>query len=105
MHEWLATTARWHWNIMAELTVISREQHADKRWKRYTSYSFAAGDAVVALVAQELPRACLSLPLGFVKTEAGFQVVAVQGLQPGRNLWVAPDGRWLGCYVPADYRG
>src|SRR5690606_13482573 len=105
MHEWLATTARWHWNVMAELTVISREQHADKRWKRYTSYSFAAGDAVVALVAQELPRACLSLPLGFVKTEAGFQVVAVQGLQPGRNLWVAPDGRWLGGYVPAAYRG
>lgn len=90
---------------MAQLTVISRELHADKRWKRYTSYSFAAGDAVVPLVAQELPRACMHLPIGFVKTDTGFQVVAVQGLKPGANLWVAPDGRWLGGYVPAAYRG
>src|SRR5690606_9019181 len=34
----------------------------------------------------------------------GFQLVALQGLQPGQNLWVAPDGRWLGAYVPAAYR-
>ncbi len=89
---------------MAQLTVISREQHAAKRWKRYTSYAFAAKDTVAPLVAQELPRACLSLPLGFVKVEKGFQLVAVQGLLPGQNLWVAPDGRWLGAYVPAAYR-
>src|SRR5690554_4691123 len=90
---------------MAQLTVISREQHANKRWKRYTSYSFAASDAVVPLVVQELPRACLALPIGFVKTDSGFQLVAVQGLLPGKNLWVAPDGRWIGPYVPAAYRG
>lgn len=90
---------------MAQLTVISRENHAGKRWKRYTSYSFAAADAVAPLVAQELPRACLVLPVGFVKTEGGYQIVAVQGLQPGKNLWVAPDGRWLNTYVPAIYRG
>lgn len=90
---------------MAQLTVISRELHAGKRWKRYTSYSFAATDAVAPLVAQELPRACLALPVGFVKGEQGFQLVAVQGLQPGKNLWVAPDGRWLATYVPASYRG
>lgn len=90
---------------MAQLTVISREQHAGKRWKRYTSYSFAAGDAVAPLVMQELPRACLSMPVGFVKGKEGYQLVAVQGLQPGKNLMVAPDGRWLGAYVPAAYRG
>lgn len=90
---------------MAQLTVISREHHANKRWTRYISYSFAAADAVAPLVAQELPRACLSLPIGFVKAEGGFQLVAVQGLQPGKNLWVSPDGRWLGAYVPAAYRG
>jgi SapC. len=90
---------------MAQLSVISREQHGGKRWTRYTSYSFAAQDAVTPLVAQELPRACMHLPIGFVKTESGFQIVAVQGLQPGKNLWVAPDGRWVGGYVPASYRG
>lgn len=90
---------------MAELTVISRENHANKRWKRYTSYSFAATEAVAPLVAQELPRACLVLPIGFVQTQNGFQLVAVQGLAPGKNLFVAPDGRWIGPYVPAAYRG
>lgn len=90
---------------MAQLTVISREQHAGKRWKRYTSYSFAAHDAVAPLVAQELPRACMHLPIGFLKTENGYQLVAVLGLQPGKNLWVSPDGRWLAGYVPAAYRG
>lgn len=90
---------------MSQIVVISRDRHANKRWKRYTSYSFAAGDAVAPLVVQELSRACLYLPIGFVKGENGFQLVAVQGLQPGRNLWVAPDGRWLAPYVPAAYRG
>lgn len=90
---------------MAQLTVISREKHAGKRWTRYSSYSFAAAEAVAPLVAQELPRACLALPVGFVKGEQGFQIVAVQGLQAGKNLWVAPDGRWLAPYVPAAYRG
>jgi len=90
---------------MAQVTVISREKHANKRWKRYTSYDFAATDAVAPLVAQELPRACLSLPIGFVKAGDGFQLVAVQGLVPGKNLWVRPDGRWAGPYVPAAYRG
>lgn len=90
---------------MAQLTVISREQYAGKRWKRYTSYSFAAHDAVAPLVAQELPRACMHLPIGFLKTENGYQLVAVLGLQPGKNLWVSPDGRWLAGYVPAAYRG
>jgi hypothetical protein len=31
--------------------------------------------------------------------------VAVQGLAPGQNLFVAPDGRWLAAYTPAAYRG
>jgi len=89
---------------MANIIAVSREQHANKHWKRYSSYSFAAGDAVVPLVVQELSRACLSLPIGFVKSPNGFQIVAVQGLQPGSNLRVAPDGRWQGSYVPAAYR-
>lgn len=90
---------------MVQLTVISREQHADKRWKRYSSYSFAAADAVAPLVVQEVPRACLSLPVSFMEVDNGFRLVLVQGLQPGKNLLVGPDGRWVpGCYVPAAYR-
>src|SRR5690606_25788129 len=90
---------------MAKLQVVSKELHAGKRWQRYASYSFATGDSVAALVAQELPRACMTLPIGFISVNDGYVPVAVQGLAAGKNLLVAPDGRWLGGYVPAAYRG
>ncbi len=89
---------------MSELQAISREHHAAKRWQRYTSYSFASGDAVAQLVAQELPKAAMVLPVGFVATDEGYMPVAVQGLQPGKNLLVSDDGRWLAAYIPAAYR-
>ncbi|WP_442595323.1 SapC family protein [Parapusillimonas sp. JC17] len=90
---------------MANLQAVSKERHAGKRWQRYSSYSFAAADAVAALVVQELPKACMSLPIGFISMEDRYVPVAVQGLAGGKNLFVAPDGRWLGGYVPASYRG
>lgn len=89
---------------MPDIQVVSRERYASKCWQRYTSYSFAATDAVAALVVQELPRASMVMPVGFIAVEDGFMPVAVQGLQPGQNLYVATDGRWLGEYVPAAYR-
>lgn len=90
---------------MSQLTVISRQQHAAKRWKRYSSYSFVAGEAIAPLVAQELPRACMSLPLAFVKQGDDFVLVAVLGLKAGENLLVGADGRWLAGYVPSAFRG
>src|SRR5690606_39363180 len=71
----------------------------------YVSNSFASAYSLSPLVAQELPRACLAMPIGFVRSDNQYQLVAVQGLAPGKNLFVAPDGRWIGPYVPAAYRG
>lgn len=90
---------------MASYIPLSKTAHAGQRWQRHIDYGFAAQDAVAALVAHELPKAMLALPIGFVATGTAFAPVAVQGLAPGQNLWVAPDGRWLGGYTPAAYRG
>jgi len=90
---------------MSSLHPVSVSRHGSRRWQRYSSYAFAAGDAVCPLVAQELPKAAMSLPLAFVASGEEVVPVAVLGLQPGKNLFVAPDGRWLGGYVPAAYRG
>lgn len=90
---------------MSDLHVISYENHGNKYWQRYSSYAFAAGDAIAQLVMQEIPKAAMVIPVGFIQTDNGFLPVAVQGLQPGQNLFVAPDGRWLGQYIPAAYRG
>lgn len=89
---------------MLNIQVVSREQHASKRWQRYTSYAFAAADAVAQLVLQELPKACTALPVGFVLVKGQLQPVAVLGLEPGKNLLVGADGSWRADYIPAVYR-
>lgn len=90
---------------MPQYQALSRARHASKRWTGPRNYAFAAADAVVPLVAQEVPRAALHLPVGFVQQGDVFVPVAVLGIQPGQNLFVAPDGRWVGGYTPAAYRG
>ena len=97
---------------MPTIHAVSVARHATQRWQRPVHYAFAAQDAVAPLVALELPKAMLSVPVAFLAAQGdegdaggGFVLVAVQGLQPGQNLLVAPDGRWLGGYLPSAYRG
>lgn len=90
---------------MSRLQPVSVNQHQSKRWQRYASYSFAAADAMCPIVPLELPRVMMTLPIGLVASEDGAVVVALQGLEPGHNLLVSPEGRWQGEYVPAFYRG
>ena len=90
---------------MADFQVITRERHGLQHWLKYDSYTFAAGDALCPLMAQELPKAVLSLPIGFIAEDDQFMPVAVQGLTPGQNLLVTVDGRWRAAYIPAPYRG
>lgn len=90
---------------MSKFQPISRNLHARQRWQRYRNFYFAAQDTVVTLVVQEFPRAQLALPIAFVQVDNAFIAVAVQGLKPGKNLFVSPDGRWLADYIPAAYRG
>ncbi|MBY0454647.1 MAG: SapC family protein [Burkholderiaceae bacterium] len=93
---------------MPHIQVVSRQRHSQLRWAAPHHYLFAAQDTVAPLVIAELPKAQASLPLAFVATGEGDAVqyvpVAVLGLAPGKNLFVAPDGRWLGAYIPAAYR-
>jgi hypothetical protein len=91
--------------LMPNYQAISSTTHASQRWKRFDHYHFAAKDAVAPLVVQELHKAVMALPLAFIEQEGGCTPVAVLGLQNGQNLFVTPDGRWLGGYTPATYRG
>ena len=89
---------------MANYQVVSHADHAHMRWLKFTDYKHASSEAVAPLVFQEFPAAARYLPLGFMEADGKYIPVAIQGLQPGRNLLVAADGRWLGGYVPAKYR-
>jgi hypothetical protein len=90
---------------MPNYQAISQSTHANLRWKRYENYHFASRDAVAPLVMQELPKAAMTMPVAFIQQGEAFVPAAVQSLQPGKNLFVAPDGRWIGAYTPAAYRG
>ncbi|WP_019997744.1 SapC family protein [Aureimonas ureilytica] len=83
---------------------LSRERHKGIGWRRFGDYRFAASASFAPLADAELAKAVLHLPLGFVEQAGRWQFVALLGLLPGRNLFVAPDGRWLAGYVPAHLR-
>ncbi len=88
-----------------QYTAITEDKFSGKAWRRNAGYTLAAGENLIPLVAAELAQATSALLLGFVQNDAVFQLVAITSLQTGVNLFVAPDGRWLGGYVPAALRG
>ena len=89
---------------LTTLAVVSPTEHADKTWRRFTSYRHAADAMVVPLVSTELILAAAALPVGFVPTADGYEPIALLGVETGHNLFVHPDGQWLGRYVPAALR-
>jgi hypothetical protein len=89
---------------MPRYELITKSGFAAQAWRRYDSYAFAATDAVASLVLNELSKACMSLPIAFLQQNDAFVPHAVQGLEPGRNLFVV-NGKWVAPYTPAAYRG
>ena len=89
---------------MPNFQAITRERHASQRWQRASNYRFAAQDAVVPLVAAELPKAVISQPIAFIEQAEGFVPAAVLSLMPGKDLYVAKSGCWTGDYIPAAFR-
>lgn len=87
-----------------EFHPVTLERHGERRWRRVSSYGFAAYRPLVPLAGQELFQAALALPLAFAPQEDGFSCVAVVGTREGECLYVATDGRWLGGYMPATLR-
>lgn len=84
---------------------LTKTGFAQLKWSRNSDYRFAALDSVAPLVAQELPSACVNRPIAFIRQGDIYVPAAVQSLQPGQNLYVGADGRWLTPYIPAIYRG
>ncbi|EAQ05371.1 SapC family protein [Yoonia vestfoldensis] len=89
---------------MPRYELITKSGFAAQAWRRHNSYAFAATDAVAPLVVTELAKACMCLPIAFMKQNDTFVPHAVQGLEPGRNLFVV-NGTWVASYTPAAYRG
>lgn len=83
---------------------VSRERHGQKKWLRPENYAFAAVDALAPLVGVELAQAARAMPIAFAEQSGQYVLVAVESLTAGKNMFVAPDGRWTGGFIPTCYR-
>jgi len=89
---------------MVNIVPVDRDRHAGKGWRHSQDYSFAAQLVSVRLVGAELASAAVAMPVAFIEHSGRYLVAGVMSPLQGRNLFVAPDGRWLGAYVPAGFR-
>jgi len=89
---------------MPNIKAITNEAFSEKRWRRKPDYLFSAKHSACFLTNQELPKALLDMPLGFLDSGDSYVLIAVTGLQDGVNLYVGDRGEWLGNYPPAALR-
>ncbi|MEA2120073.1 SapC family protein [Halovibrio sp. HP20-50] len=89
---------------MTEWTALSPSQHRGKHHLPRDGYTFAQGQSVVGVFLAELPKLLPLYMLGFIQQGEQYTPVALLGLGQ-HNLYVAPNGKWLGGYVPATLRG
>jgi hypothetical protein len=78
--------------------------HRERAWKPSAGYGFASNSNITQIASEELAHMATQYALGFIDDETP-SMVALLGLAPQQNLYVAPDGHWLGEYVPAVLRG
>ena len=87
-----------------KLVAFSLETHARTKILPLTSFAMARGAPMLPLYGGELTRAAHVFPICFSAEKDGYFPAALMAVEPGRNLFVAADGRWLADYVPAVLR-
>lgn len=83
---------------------VSPDRHGGWSVKSGDSYAFATAVNSVPLTAIEFAEAAAEYPIVFAGDEAAVVPVIVLGARDRENAFVAPDGRWLGRYLPAFIR-
>lgn len=89
---------------MAKFVAVSREAHAQKVWRRFANYQFAAKEPLASIVLAEVVHFGSWMPLVFIEEAGRYVLMAMMSPMPGHNLFVGPDGEWLGGYAPSSLR-
>ncbi|HKM15991.1 MAG TPA: SapC family protein [Marinospirillum sp.] len=92
---------------MPNFVPVNQQSHQAAGFEKVSHYGHAANDALAPVVISEVAKLLPRMPLAFYKSEemTGFQLVALQGLLPGQNLFLNESNQMLAGYVPACYRG
>lgn len=89
---------------MQDIQPVRLSTHANLRWVPSPNYSFAAASLMAPIAMDELAAASVAMPLAFANP-GNPTLIGLLGLRPRQNLFLTPDGRWLGEYLPAVFRG
>lgn len=89
---------------MAKFAPLSRSKHAEKTWSPPAHFGFASHATYVEVSGAEVGPLAADMPLAFVRRGERFVLVGLLSCLVGRNLFVGPDGRWMGSYVPATFK-
>jgi hypothetical protein len=89
---------------MPQWVALSKQGHATAHYAPREGYSFTAEKSVTPILLAELNKLLSHYVLGFIAEGEGYRPVALLGIGQ-KNLYLHPDGRWLGSYVPASLRG
>lgn len=92
--------------MFKKIVPLQKEQHANLKLQKITSFSFAAGVHLTGIMAAEFSRAATNYPIVFIEDPKTYEFmpVALLGLQQGENLFVDQDGKWEANYIPAIIR-
>lgn len=86
---------------MSKFEVLSPSLHRHKGWVEASSSHFAQHQCVVPIVYDEVPLAIATMPLAFRRLSVGrYELVAVMSCDAQRNVFVSPNGQWIGAYKP-----
>lgn len=89
---------------MPRYVSLDREKHLHAGWKPVSRMLFASNDMTVPVLLEEISHVIAAQPLIFSRRNDHYELHALLSPEPGRNLFVSPDGRWLTGYIPAFYR-
>jgi hypothetical protein len=88
-----------------EFTILHREAHRLLKFNRVErDMNWVRGLITVNLAASEMPSAALAFPCVMTHSDTGGRLLAIAGLEQGRNLFVDAQGHWTGGYLPAVLR-
>lgn len=90
---------------MPKLVAVSKTTHGQKVWRKASGYQFAANEPVAQIVLAEVVHVCPWMPIVLIEQGGRYALMAMMSPIPKQNLFVGPDGQWLGGYVPSPLRG
>ncbi|WP_341328089.1 SapC family protein [Methylotuvimicrobium sp. KM2] len=89
--------------------LLDPKAHSQAGWQKFTHYAFASQDVYCPILMAELTQTLPYYALAFIPVSptepVKFQLIALLGLRPNRNVYLDGHGKWLAPYVPSFFRG